>query len=94
MQEHTHHAGHTRARRRCADRGVAGMDDSPAMALVLADRAKALAGGDVSKRALFLVGHGPNSAEDCAAWMSNLRRVATACGCGRASATCGWTWCG
>ena len=76
MQEHTQHAGHTRAQAGVPIVGGAGAGRLPAMALVLADRAKALAGGDVSKRALFLVGHGPNSAEDYAAWMSNLRRVA------------------
>ncbi len=52
------------------------LDDSPAMAMVLADRGRALVPGDVSRRALFLVGHGPNSAEDYAAWMTNPRRVA------------------
>ena len=76
MQEHTHHAGHARAQVNVPIVVGRALDDSPAMALVLADRGKALAGGDVSKRALFLVGHGPNSAEDYAAWMTNLRRVA------------------
>lgn len=76
MKEHTHHAGHERAKVKVPMVVARALDDSPAMAAVLADRARALASGNVSKRALFLVGHGPNSAEDYAAWMDNLRRVA------------------
>lgn len=76
MQEHTRHAGHERAQVGIPLVVAPALDDSPAMALVLADRAQALVSGDVSKRALFLVGHGPNSAEDYASWMTNLRRVA------------------
>lgn len=76
MQEHTHHAGHERVRATVPIRIARGLDDSPAMAAVLAARGRALVTGDVSKRALFLVGHGPNTAEDHAAWMDNLRRVA------------------
>lgn len=76
MQEHTHHAGHERASVTVPMTVSRALDDSPAMATVLAERARALAPGDVSGRALFLVGHGPNSAEDYAAWMNNLRRVA------------------
>jgi sirohydrochlorin cobaltochelatase len=51
------------------------MDDAPEVARVLADRAGQLA-TDARQQALFIVGHGPNSAEDYAAWMSNLRRIA------------------
>jgi sirohydrochlorin cobaltochelatase len=51
------------------------MDDAPQIAEVLAARATGLA-TDPAKQALFLVGHGPNSAEDYAQWMANLRRVA------------------
>ncbi|HEY9225319.1 MAG TPA: CbiX/SirB N-terminal domain-containing protein, partial [Gemmatimonadaceae bacterium] len=51
------------------------LDDSPELARVLAERAKALAPSP-SGRALFLLGHGPNSAEDYAAWMTRLRVVA------------------
>lgn len=76
MLEHTHHAGHERASVTVPMTVSRALDDSPAMATVLAERARAMAPGDVSGRALFLVGHGPNSAEDYAAWMSNLRRVA------------------
>jgi sirohydrochlorin ferrochelatase len=51
------------------------IDDAPDVADVLTDRARALA-KDPSKQALFLVGHGPNSAEDYAEWMHNLRPIA------------------
>ncbi len=53
-----------------------GLDDSPELAHILADRAKTLAPTDREHRALFLMGHGPNSAEDYATWMRNLRAVA------------------
>lgn len=76
MKEHTHHAGHERAKVGVPMVVSRALDDSPAMASVLADRGKALVNGERSKKALFLVGHGPNSAEDYAAWMDNLRRVA------------------
>jgi sirohydrochlorin cobaltochelatase len=51
------------------------LDDAPELARVLADRARA-ASTTPGRQALFLVGHGPNSAEDYAAWMRNLRPVA------------------
>lgn len=51
------------------------LDDAPEMAHVLANRALALA-TEPSQQALFLVGHGPNSAENNALWMRNLRMVA------------------
>jgi sirohydrochlorin ferrochelatase len=51
------------------------LDDSPELAHVLAAHAKVLAPSP-SNRALFLFGHGPNSAEDYAAWMWRLRAVA------------------
>jgi hypothetical protein len=51
------------------------LDDAPAVARVLAEHAKALA-KTPTEQALFIIGHGPNSAEDYAAWMENLRPVA------------------
>ena len=51
------------------------LDDARQVAQVLADRAKALA-PNPRERALLIVGHGPNSAEDYASWMENLRPVA------------------
>jgi sirohydrochlorin ferrochelatase len=52
-----------------------GLDDSPVMADILAERAIALARAP-ARQALFLVGHGPNTADDYAHWMTNLRTVA------------------
>ncbi len=51
------------------------LDDAPELAQVLADRARTLASAP-SEQAVMLVGHGPNSSEDNAAWMDNLRRIA------------------
>ncbi len=48
------------------------IDDSPDVARVLAERARALVPSPEG-RALFLIGHGPNSSEDLAVWMKNLR---------------------
>lgn len=53
-----------------------GLDDAPELARVLAERAETLAPSDREHRALFLMGHGPNSAEEYATWMKNLRVVA------------------
>ena len=75
MMHHLHMSGIERAAPGVRLRLTKAVDDAPEVAEVLADRAKALA-KEPSKQALFLVGHGPNSAEDYAEWMSNLRRVA------------------
>lgn len=75
MMHHLHMGGIERADSAIPLRLTPAMDDSPEVAEVLAARAAALA-TDPAKQALFLVGHGPNSAEDYAAWMANLRRVA------------------
>lgn len=79
MQHHLHMAGIERPVARVPLILVKALDDSPELARVLADRALALAaheGVNVRTRALMLVGHGPNSAEEYAAWMENLRRLA------------------
>ncbi len=79
MHHHLHMAGIERASTRLPIRLTPALDDAPEMARVLADRAAALvaAQGDVAaNRALLIVGHGPNDAEDYAAWMANLRPVA------------------
>lgn len=75
MMEHLHHAGIERPTADVPVELAPALDDSPDLARVLTDRARALA-DDPSGRSLFLIGHGPNSAEDHAAWMENLRRVA------------------
>lgn len=75
MLHHLHMAGIERANVDVPIRVAPALDDSPEMADVLAARALALA-EDPSQQALFLMGHGPNSAEDNAEWMQNLRPVA------------------
>ena len=75
MMHHLHMAGIERADVAVPIRVAPAMDDSPEVARVLAERARELAPGPAG-RALFLIGHGPNSAEDHAEWMANLRRIA------------------
>lgn len=75
MHAHLHHGGIERAPEGIRIRVTPALDDSPELARVLSDRAKD-ARPNPTGRALMLVGHGPNSAEDYAAWMKNLRPVA------------------
>ena len=75
MLHHLHMAGIERASTRVPITVTPAMDDAPAVARVLADRALAIE-PQPAGQALFIVGHGPNSAEDYAAWMGNLRVVA------------------
>ena len=75
MMHHLHMAGIERPVTKVPIRLTKAMDDAPQIARVLADRALAMA-PEPATRALFIVGHGPNSAEDHAAWMTNLRRIA------------------
>src|SRR5688572_17728514 len=75
MQEHLHHGGIERSSAKVPIRVARALDDSPELARVLSDRAKEFEPKGKG-RALMLVGHGPNSAEDYAAWMRNLRVVA------------------
>lgn len=75
MHHHLHMAGIERADVRVPIRLTRAIDDSPEVARVLAERALALAESP-REQALFLIGHGPNSAEDNAKWMRNLRPVA------------------
>jgi sirohydrochlorin ferrochelatase len=75
MAHHLEMAGITRPADPSRIRLAAALDDAPELADVLADRALALAESP-PEQALFLIGHGPNSAEDYALWMSNLRAVA------------------
>ena len=75
MQHHLHMAGIARPQTRLPIQVTPAMDDAPQVARVIADRALALA-PEPKGRALFIVGHGPNSAEDYAAWMKNLRPIA------------------
>lgn len=72
---HLHMAGIKRpASRVLLLRLIPAMDASPEVARVLAERVLAISRAP-SGRALFIVGHGPNSAEDDA-WTANLRVIA------------------
>jgi sirohydrochlorin cobaltochelatase len=75
MHHHLHMSGIERPDTRTPMVVTRAMDDSPEVARVLADRAKAIATAP-SEQALFLVGHGPNEAAEYAEWMRNLRPVA------------------
>jgi sirohydrochlorin cobaltochelatase len=75
MLHHLHASGIQRPQTAVPLTVARAMDDAPQIAEALAARALALANTS-EKQALFVVGHGPNSAEDYAAWMVNLRRVA------------------
>ena len=75
MHHHLAAAGITRPVSPVPMRVTAALDDAPQLARVLTDRARALAVAP-GNRALFLIGHGPNSAEEHAAWMQKLRPVA------------------
>jgi sirohydrochlorin ferrochelatase len=75
MQHHLMMAGIERVPADVPLYATAALDDAPELAHVLADRARAIATAP-ARQAVVLIGHGPNSAEDNAAWMVNLRAVA------------------
>jgi sirohydrochlorin cobaltochelatase len=75
MLHHLHKSGIERPQSAVPLTVAPAMDDAPQIAEALAARALALTNTS-ERQALFVVGHGPNSAEDYAAWMANLRRVA------------------
>ncbi|HEU4996860.1 MAG TPA: CbiX/SirB N-terminal domain-containing protein [Gemmatimonadaceae bacterium] len=75
MLHHLHMAGLDRASTTLPLRVTKALDDAPQLARVITQRALALTKSP-RERAVLIVGHGPNSAEDYAAWMANLRPVA------------------
>lgn len=75
MMHHLEMAGIERVESPVPIRLARAIDDSPDVARVLADRARDLV-DSAAGRALFLVGHGPNSMENHAIWMKNLRSLA------------------
>lgn len=75
MQMHLHHAGIERPSSGVPITVAPALDGAVEMATVLAERAAAAASRP-AEQALLLLGHGPNSAEDHAAWMTSLRPVA------------------
>src|SRR5690606_30529755 len=66
MMHHLHMAGIERPTVSVPIRVAKAIDDSPEVARVLAERALAIA-AEPAEQALFIIGHGPNSAEDNAA---------------------------
>ena len=75
MLHHLHEVGLEQAMAKIPIQVTPALDDASELATVLADRARSL-NGEASSRALILIAHGPNSPEDHAAWMGNLRAVA------------------
>lgn len=75
MRHHLHMAGIERPDVAVPIRVTPAIDGAPEIAGVLAEHALALA-EEPAAQALFLIGHGPNSAEDHAAWMEDLRPLA------------------
>src|SRR5688572_8133343 len=75
MMHHLHMSGIERPASKVPLSLTKAMDAAPEVSRVLADRALALA-RTPREQAVLIVGHGPNSAEDYAAWMENLRPVA------------------
>jgi sirohydrochlorin ferrochelatase len=75
MMHHLHMGGITRPAVDVPIVLTASIDASMEISTILAERALNLA-DDASRQALYIVGHGPNSAEDHAEWMANLRPVA------------------
>ena len=75
MMHHLHMAGIHRPEVDVPIHVTPALDASMEIATILSARALALA-DQPADQALFIVGHGPNSAEDHAGWMQNLRPVA------------------
>jgi sirohydrochlorin ferrochelatase len=75
MKHHLHMAGLEPIKTSVPLTVTRAIDDAPEVARVLAERAGQLV-NDPAKRALFLVGHGPNAPDELAIWMRNLRTLA------------------
>lgn len=75
MMEHLEKAGIHRPELNVPIHLAPAIDGSMETATILSERALALA-DEPAGQALFIVGHGPNPAEDYAGWMANLRPVA------------------
>lgn len=75
MMHHLHMGGIERPANRSGLKLLSALDSAPEFADALAERAVALV-PDRRERAVLLLGHGPNGAEDYARWMASLRPVA------------------
>lgn len=76
MTHHLHMAGITRPTASVRMHLAAALDSAPQVGRILAERARATVDGSTKGRAILIVGHGPNGAEDYARWMAALRPVA------------------
>jgi hypothetical protein len=83
MQHHLHMAGIERPSTSVKLLLTRAMDDAAQVAEVLTSRALSLA-RNARERAVMIVGHGPNSADDYASWMRADRAAAPAHGTGGA----------
>ncbi|MFW6084423.1 MAG: hypothetical protein ACODAA_04360, partial [Gemmatimonadota bacterium] len=79
LMHHLHEGGIERPAADVPMQLTPALDASMEIASILAERALALA-EDPAAQALFVVGHGPGSAEDYADWMRHLRPVADSIG--------------
>jgi sirohydrochlorin ferrochelatase len=77
MLHHLEMSGITRGESGVPVQVARAMDDAPELAEVVTARALAMAAAPPSE-AVFIVGHGPSSSEQYAAWMENLRSIAGA----------------
>jgi len=75
MMHHLHMAGIERPDVPVPMRVTPALDGAEEVAGIVAERALVLA-EEPAAQALFLIGHGPNSAEDYASWMEDLRPLA------------------
>ncbi len=75
MMHHLHMGGIERPADRRGLMLLSALDSAPELADALAERAVALV-PDRAARAMLLIGHGPNGAEDYARWMAALRPIA------------------
>src|SRR5690606_36281858 len=76
MRHHLHMAGIERPRSAVRLHLAAALDSAPQLGRILAQRAReTLDSRDPGGRALFIIGHGTNGAEDYAGWMAALRPV-------------------
>ena len=76
MMHHLHMSGLARSRSGVPVNVTPALDDAPELARTVAARALAMLPHPAGRALFLFFGHGPNSAEDYADWMCNLRVVA------------------
>ena len=76
MMHHLHMAGIARPTADVRLHLAAALDSAPQLGRILSDRARETVQAEsLDGRAIFIIGHGPNGAEDYARWMAALRPV-------------------